>query len=154
MLAISFSQMMTKKETESTYLFDTPNIALHFPKESRQYVKLAALTGSRVICRPPPTDTDLDIAVYTEHKRFIEILVEEGWEYSSEGYGDSAKKWSKRDKKKGFTSLRYGHLNAIVLYSAFHFERMMFATHLATRLNLTRKQDRIDLFNDIRDWRD
>lgn len=123
-----------------------------FPPDTHRYIQAAAFVGSRVTCNPPPLNTDCDILVYTRHKRFLTLLEGHGWEYCSadEGYGNAVENWHERDKKVGFTSLRFEDYNVIIVYSEEHYGKFMLATELAKRLNLLKKSDRVTLFHAIR----
>lgn len=105
-------------------------------------------TGSRVICNPPPTDTDDDyIILVNGYYDWRELLIDEGWVSSSKeeypGAGDE------------FESFRKGEYNYIVTESPQFFSRYVLATAAAAALNLQDKADRIALFKAVKEcWVD
>jgi hypothetical protein len=99
-----------------------------------------AATGSRVICDPPPMDTDEDY-VCLAHPSTEGALVTAGFEASidPEMYEDLP----------DFIPYRCGEFNVIVTESEDFYERFVQATEEAKRLNLTEKSDRIALFQRV-----
>jgi hypothetical protein len=101
-------------------------------------------TGSSVICNPPVTDTDVDFCVFTANpKDHAAALGDDDWELGGSHVGDF-------DEGEGFSSYRKGNENIILIWDRAHYEAMYVATDLATKMNLLRKDDRIDLFQTIR----
>jgi hypothetical protein len=99
-----------------------------------------APTGSRVICVPPPTDTDEDWVVYVrDMEAFVDMAIENGWELDSE------------DRYPGdeFNSIRKGAVNLIVTENFEFFTQMVVATLLCRRLNLHNKEDRLAVFEAV-----
>lgn len=95
-------------------------------------------TGSRVICDPPPEDTDYDVPVLEGANP---LRLDSGWvREGDDGYGYGA---------TNFTSYRRGKVNLLVTWDAEFFDRFKAATHVAKRLNLLRKSDRIALFQAV-----
>lgn len=116
-------------------------------------------TGSRVICDPPPTDTDEDYILLipvAELGPLATHLLIEGYtkggslesfegspyllpehEYNSDG----------SVKTEGlFQSWKKGELNIILTANEQYFDDFIRATFLARALNLTDKEDRVTLF--------
>ena len=97
-------------------------------------------TGSNYICNPPVTDTDIDFMylVYSLEE-CADWLEENGWKKcGSNGY-----------KQLGWISYRKGKYNLILTDDMDHYNKFEAATELAKKRNLTRKADRIALFNTI-----
>lgn len=51
----------------------------NIPADAVTFVEDICLTGSRYICDPAPTNTDLDVLVYTKTKKFETVLRREDW---------------------------------------------------------------------------
>jgi len=107
--------------------------------------------GSRVTCNPPPTDTDYDILVYVPHDLPAPggslLCFESSWsppsDWKKEGFtGDSM-------YPDGFESYRKGDVNLIITRNPDFWDRFIAATHVAKRLNLLNKDDRIALFQAV-----
>ena len=97
-----------------------------------------ARTGSRVICNPPELDTDDDYVVLVRDANAFRLqAVELGWE-TSEG-----------SEVPQFESFRKVDVNLIVTTDEAFFKRFDAATHVAARLNLRNKDDRIALFQAV-----
>lgn len=98
-------------------------------------------TGSKYICNPPVLTTDEDYFALTRSKNLLlDYLTTDGWERCTEAmYNDSK-----------FIALRKGVINLIVLFSGTDYSKNVLSTELAKRFNLTDKQDRIDLFELVR----
>ncbi len=94
--------------------------------------------GSRVVCDPPPTDTDINWLCLTNPNMILELFVSElsndGW--TREG---SAVKW-------GY-SLRKGEDNLCVTDNGKYFNAFMKVTEEAKKLNLLNKKARVDFYN-------
>jgi hypothetical protein len=91
--------------------------------------------GSRVTCSPPPTDTDEDFLVYDRFFHQKSKLI--GLGFQCESYGNLYEK---------FQSYRLGDANVILTTNKEFYDRFLFATRVAKRLNLMKKEDRITLF--------
>lgn len=92
-------------------------------------------TGSRYICDPPVSDTDEDtIVLVASLERAIEEAQESEWTSDTSYPGDD------------FISLRNGHRNFIVTEKKEFYDKFVFATNLAKKLNLLKKEDRVTLF--------
>lgn len=104
--------------------------------------------GSRVTCRPAPTDTDHDhlVEIYGHEgsvSRIIDLLHSANfeWEGSHQHYQSVA--------ASEFMSWRRDDINLIVTANAEFARRHRAATHVCTRLNLMVKADRIALFQAV-----
>lgn len=98
--------------------------------------------GSRATCNPPPTDTDEDYLVLVKDAHdAVKNLTALGFEFDNEKY--------KGLGPLGFVSLRFGDLNYIVTQDKDFFDGFLSASYLAKRFNLTRKEDRIALFDAV-----
>lgn len=119
-----------------------------FPVELLPYSKDHFPTGSRVICNPPVLDTDEDWAILAEHttwgpanKALYDKLTELGFTLEGDKYKDAST----------FNSYRLFNINLIVFRDKREFDKYKLATNIATVLNLTKKEDRVHLFQMIRD---
>ncbi len=100
-----------------------------------------APTGSRVICKPPPVDTDEDWVCFSHrYQKAIDGLESEG--FVSEGHPE----FYTGNDRGNFRSLRRGRLNLILTDQLEFFNLFVSATELARRFNLRNKADRIALF--------
>jgi hypothetical protein len=106
--------------------------------------------GSKVTCKPPPTDTDTDILVKVED---IEVFA---CHAELLGYGQShrASRIAPSPPDSGsmaFVSLRRedDNVNLIVTASDEFVRKFLAATSVARRLNLLDKRDRIALFQAV-----
>lgn len=125
-------------------------------------------TGSRVICNPPPTDTDEDwvVQIGHPHRRIIfkQFLLADGWEECvGEGYTVNGE-WAELDldseiphtpaeeetgTEMGFFAFRKGEYNIILIKNHYSFRLWATATALAKGFNLTEKEQRVHLFRTI-----
>jgi hypothetical protein len=97
--------------------------------------------GSRVTCRPAPTDTDEDVLLLTDDlNTLIGDCIEAGFTQDGE---------VGRAYPKEFVSLRSGTMNFIVTDNEEFFKKFMLATHVCKSLNVTAKIDRIIVFQAI-----
>ena len=116
-------------------------------------------TGSRVICDPPPTDTDEDYILLipvADLGPLATHLVIEGYTKggSLESFEGSPFLLSEHEynsdgsvKTEGlFQSWKKGELNIILTANEQYFDDFVRATFLAKALNLTDKEDRVTLF--------
>jgi hypothetical protein len=98
-------------------------------------------TGSKVICNPPPSDSDTDYLVNCfNDKRLLVIthyLEKEGFESESESY---------EGHDNDFNSYRKGNINLIVTSDSEFSEKHCLATAVCRKLNLVNKDDRIMVF--------
>ncbi len=110
-----------------------------------EFVEKVEPTGSRVICNPPPMDTDEDFLVKLKPnvslKFFEQQMQFEGFEGSSGDMYDL--------DETIFVSLRKEETNLIVTTNQEFFDKMVLATAVAKRLNVMEKKNRIMLFNAI-----
>ena len=123
-----------------------------FPVDLIDKVKDYFPTGSRVICNPPILNTDEDwVALVRDGEALRGIkkyLIADEWEQCGRDYeiGPFNNKNNNR-----FVSFRKGEVNLIITDSAVTYDRYKVATRIATRLNLFNKEDRVALFQIIRD---
>lgn len=106
-----------------------------------EYLKLHP-TGSRYICDPPVMNTDIDFIVLVGEMAIAVLdLVSAGWKRpnNGEGYGD----------KSYLTTFRRGEYNLIVMTDRKKFDKWVKATEEAKKKNLTKKEDRVALFESI-----
>lgn len=103
-------------------------------------------TGSRVICNPPPADTDEDHVVFIENWLMCEALE------ALENYGyhvpDPEERYNNTEMPN-FVSVRKDDVNLIVTGKKHFYNRFVAATSLARRFNLLNKEDRIALFQAV-----
>lgn len=104
----------------------------------------AFMGGSKVICNPPPTDTDTDYCVLV---RRIGDFVDENpdWEFIKEDYcGENST----------FTTCRRGEYNLLVFSDATEYGACRGATAIAKKANIIDKSKRYRLFETARSpWR-
>lgn len=106
-------------------------------------------TGSRVICKPPPTDTDDDYCLLTSNMDIFEAwALGEGYARTTpeedHGYGSDEDGESLR-----FRCYRKDEINLIVMGDEEFYGRWWTATKAAQMFNLTNKAKRIALFQGI-----
>lgn len=102
-------------------------------------------TGSRIICNPPPTDTDEDILVLVNSVQdMCQFLGEENFQLSGSCVKDKVKY-----NHNGFVSMKKEEVNFIITESEEFYKRFECATVIAKRFNLLNKDDRIELFQNI-----
>lgn len=99
---------------------------------------ICAPTGSRVICTPPVMDTDDDWLVFVP-----EALSEDAIAFLE---GRGATHSEQQDTYPDGVCFRYGEVNPILIWDYDIFYRWVAATYWASRLNLTRKEERTLLF--------
>lgn len=134
-----------KKETEETVRdVETPD------KTYLGWYRESLLTGSSVICNPPP-DTDIDYLFLVGEGAVGALesrLEKDGWEI-----GGSLPKGrtGHRDLTEfdTFESYRKGKFNLLLTGNDEYFFRFGNATRLAKQLNLLKKEDRIALFEAV-----
>lgn len=100
-------------------------------------------TGSREICSPPPVDTDEDWLVYVDPafgRQALELL--NAFEFVRE---EPDPRWP----SKGFGFYVNANVNLTITSTGDAWERHRAATHVAKRLNLLDKQDRIAVFQAV-----
>lgn len=133
-------------------------------KYSRHYEKILP-TGSRVICSPPPKDTDEDYIVYAPNfsHNMVGSMLNDGWEIGGSMWISSLdggpavlndehtyKEDGSIDMSLVFHSLKKfedGVLyNALVTRNERYFDDFTRATFLAKALNLQKRKDRVTLF--------
>lgn len=103
--------------------------------------------GSRVTCNPAPTDTDEDYILHVQDLGVVDgILAPEGWVFGGSEIPPDAN-YTAPDE--WFASYTFGHVNLIITASEAFYTRFVAATHVAKRLNLMHKPDRIALFQAV-----
>lgn len=103
--------------------------------------------GSRVTCRPAPTDTDADyLVLVADPWAFRGAVFLDGYELGGSLLLDADAPLNSVDR---FSSYTKGDINLIVTGCEQFFNKFVVATHVATRLNLLQKSDRITLFQAI-----
>lgn len=107
-----------------------------------------AQTGSRVICNPPPTDTDEDWLILSKEDD-EDLLFRDILEMGFFVEGDYLYPDYELLANSQFLSFRKGTINFILTSNQDFFERFKRATKIAKRLNLLQKSDRIALFQRI-----
>lgn len=110
-----------------------------------EYIEKLEPTGSRVICNPPPTDTDEDWMVLLKPNISLKFFQQQ---MEFEGFDSSNMETYDVDESL-FLSLRKEEENLIVTNNEEFYNNMMLATAVAKNLNLLEKKDRITLFNAI-----
>lgn len=107
-------------------------------------------TGSRVICKPAPTDTDQDYVVHLNHKmevfEFLEFMENQGFECDG---GEVYDTMCELEQENGWASFRKDDVNYIVTYNEAFYNRFVIATDIAKAMNLLVKEDRKRLFQFI-----
>lgn len=101
--------------------------------------------GSRVVCNPPPADTDADflcLARLGTADAAERALKAAGYEH---GGSEDPLASILCNPDQEFTSYKKGELNLLVTESPVFFQRFLAATAVAKRLNLLKKDDRIAL---------
>ena len=96
-------------------------------------------TGSREICHPAPTNTDVDFVI-------LDLSAMTKWEKN--GFTMT----TKADEQYGatdFETYRRGEVNLIVVHSWEKFRAWKAATAAAKQMNLTDKKKRIALFQGV-----
>jgi hypothetical protein len=111
-------------------------------------------TGSVVICNPPPTDTDYDIVVFIDKN--VHLKANDSFPFlSMEGYLDLTGwkqcNYSQYRFGKNFVAYRKGYFNLIIVWEAREYKGWQLATDMAREKNLLDKNDRVELFEDVRD---
>lgn len=105
--------------------------------------------GSRVTCKPAPTDTDQDWLVFVREEKFDALaqkLLGESWEVGGSLIPNDENHLSKHER---FNSFTFGIDNLIVTCSEDFHMRFLAASSVAKRLNLLAKDDRIALFQAV-----
>lgn len=105
-------------------------------------------TGSRFICDPAPTDTDLDLIVHVSDL-YSCVVRATGAGFELDGSIPENAVHSYAAKENHFVSLKRGELNLICTQSASFYQKFVTATLEARRLNLLLKSERIALFQKI-----
>lgn len=124
------------------------NAALSLLPEGIPGLVNATLVGSRVTCRPAPTDTDQDVLVLVSaYKRdeALQHLADCSFDHDGSDVSDSVN----YDPNSPFKSYSLGEVNLIVTWSEDFHRRFLAATSVAKKLNLLRKEDRVDLFQAV-----
>lgn len=107
------------------------------------------MTGSKVICNPPPVGTDTDYVVCTyDLVKFAQVndfLKKLG--FTIDGEDEEFAEYGELNGQ--FVSFRKDNLNFIVTNSCVFFRKFFNATEIAKAQNLLKKADRIRLFQAI-----
>lgn len=104
-------------------------------------------TGSRITCNPAPTDTDEDYILHVSDNNVMDrLLTDAGWEFGGSRIPPDANYLATDGL---FASYTLGDVNIIVTASDTFYRRFVAATHVAKRLNLLVKNDRIALFQAV-----
>lgn len=108
-------------------------------------------TGSAFICDPPVLDTDRDFCLQVQSLNAFGAKLEGlGWDVS---YDDPEYRREQRGEID-FITARKGIYNLIIFSAELGFWAFKEATDVAKALNLTRKSDRVMLFNAVCGRRD
>jgi len=108
----------------------------------KKHCLLIEPVGSRVTCLPPPADSDEDyLALPLSDRLFKKALEAAGFQTTTDD--------TYAGMKSEFTSYKKGELNVIVTTNATFYDAFIAATHVAKRLNLLNKADRIALFQAV-----
>lgn len=110
------------------------------PYEFKEFVKDCFAGGSRVICNPPVTDTDLDICVLLHDKADLGTLEGLGYVPCPLHYDVMM------GAEYAFCTFRKDEINLIVTCDDALFERYRLATEWATKINIQNKEDRAMFF--------
>ena len=119
---------------DSMATYDEVDVLRFFAKTSLPNFR----TGSREICSPPPTDTDVDYCVM-DFNGFD--FVKEGFKMTTEDqdeYGAS-----------NFETYRRGDVNLIVVHDWKDFHKWRVATAACKQMNVTKKDKRIAIFQGV-----
>ena len=145
LLSPELRALMNEQAKELANNLDTTSpIAKEWLDYFKGFFKTYYRSGSRVICNPPPLDTDDDYILLCGDQSLRDILetclLFEGFrpctadgDYSNEDFG----------------AYRKGDLNLIVTHDKDYFDGFVKATKLAKKLNLLKKEDRISLFKAV-----
>lgn len=113
-------------------------------------------TGSRVICDPPVMDTDDDYLLLVDIEvvdKLILALQADGFKIGGSRPARPLKEFpsiENIERDDGvFQSLKKDGVNVLVTASHEYFENFVKATFLCRKLNLTEKEDRIEVFQSI-----
>lgn len=101
--------------------------------------------GSRVMCVPPPMDTDDDYVILTKPGKnvaFCAALSREGWALGGSDFLHT-------NGESPFKSFSMGDVNLIVSGEVEWYEKMLVATRLCTNFNIVDKQTRIKIFQGV-----
>jgi hypothetical protein len=95
-------------------------------------------TGSREICNPAPSNTDVD---------FVVLDLKGSGSFEKNGYTMTTDE--EYEGGSSFETYRRGEVNLIVVHDWATFKKWRAATAAAKQMNLTDKQKRIALFQGI-----
>lgn len=112
--------------------------------EEKDYIDRWHPTGSRFICDPPVMDTDIDYVCLSRGTIYQTELFLDGWTLTNP---DDEGKYEGMERH--FDTYRRNEYNLILTKDFDFYCRFAYATHVAKKQNLTNKQDRIDLFQEI-----
>lgn len=98
------------------------------------------ITGSSVICTPAVTNTDLDIIVLLDsNAKVYDYLEKENFQHDLGGEYEDL----------DFYSFRKESINVIVVLEKEYFNKFKSLTIMATSLNITSKEQRVQFFNSV-----
>lgn len=106
-------------------------------------------TGSRVICNPPPTDTDQDYVVLLKPNLDELEVVENFQDAGFDQDGDETYDILCELSSGGWASFRKDDINYIITYDEEFYNNFVTATDTAKALNLINKKDRVSLFKTL-----
>ena len=108
-------------------------------------------TGSNYICNPPVIDTDMDFIVLIKDEDYFDTIGRLSlceWELGgSDPTPVSEAGYENADY--GFASWKKGNVNLIITTSQDFYNKFVYATEVAKRQNLLKKEDRVALFQKI-----
>ena len=112
--------------------------------EEKDYIDRWHPTGSRFICDPPVMNTDIDYLCFCTDNQYTFKLQFEGWSFTNP---NNSGKYEGCERH--FDTFRRNEYNLIITKDFDFYCRFAYATHVAKKQNLTNKQDRINLFQEI-----
>lgn len=121
---------------------------MDFSDALKEHCLMRERVGSTVTCNPIPEDADLDWLVLVKRdsiEPFVNSLLDEGFSTDKASMIDLAEGFMTH----GFISLKLDVVNIIATSCDGFYQRFLAATHVAKRLNLLNKQDRIALFQAV-----
>ena len=139
--------LLKKKRNQFSFDYD-PAKSTIFKLKFGLDLKVASFfhTGSRIICNPAPSNTDEDWIVLVKRdldRGLKDILRWQDW-YADSGY------LPEPNDPEAFLSFRKGNLNLIFTNKPEYYLKFCAATLLAKELNLTEKEDRLNLFRIVK----
>lgn len=114
----------------------------------KPFVEVFTPVGSRITCNPPVFNTDEDWLVYVHPDKwgdFEEQLIQDDWSFDGSDIHDAADVTA----SSAFSSIKKGNINLIATSNKEFHSKFLTATHVAKKLNLLNKDDRILLFQAV-----